>query len=175
MAGAADGGGDFRKGGEGGEKLGVVGVGELHGTGEGIGVADDEVADEGDAASVIDVAVGAGSVTGDGDGAEAGKDFLFAPERPIDNGGCGNGAGATSERAGDATSGVGAADGVVDDGTLIDLVGVVGAGDDLEGVVLAEGGCGTGVIDVGVGEQEVGGGAITGDVEDFLDNRVGAA
>ena len=175
MAGAADGGGYFGESGEGSEELGVVGVRELHRTGKGVGVADDEIANEGDAASVIDVAVGAGSVPWDGDGAECGEDFLFALEWPIDNGGDCSGAGAASQRTGDATAGVGAADGVIDDSTLIDLVGVIGASDDLESVVLTEGGCGAGVVDVGVGEQEVGGGAITGNVEDFLDDRVGAA
>ena len=114
-------------------------------------------------------------MAGDGDGAESGEDFLFALERAVDNcGGC-SGAGATPESTGDATTGVGAADGVVDHGASIDLVGVGRPGDDLEGVMLAEGGCGAGVVDMSVGEEEVGGSAVAGEIEDFLDDGISAA
>lgn len=41
--------------------------------------------------------------------------------------------------------------------------------------MLAEGGCGAGVVDMSVGEEEVGGSAVAGEIEDFLDDGISAA
>ncbi len=79
------------------------------------------------------------------------------------------------EGASEAAFGVCATDGLVDDGVAVVLSGVGGAGDDRQVVVGADGCGGAGVVGVRVGEQEMGGDAVTGEVEEFLDEGVGAA